>query len=255
MTGAVIVRDLGKRFQRFNPDRPRSLKAAIFRGLGGLHLQDRFWALRHVGFTVNQGNILGIIGHNGAGKSTLLRLIAGVGKPDEGQIEIHGRVTGILQLGAGFHPDLSGRENLYINGIIAGLTRREVRRQFETITEFSELSKVIDSPLRTYSKGMQARLGFAVATHTYPDVLLVDEMLAVGDQHFNRKCLDRISYLRTTGCTVVLVSHSLAAVKELCDEVILLSWGEVIARGPAKEVVKRYNTARRSEVGKEILQN
>jgi len=240
VTSAVTVLKLGKCFRRYRTNRPRSIKESIFRGLRGMQPLDTFWALRNIDFEVDRGRILGIIGHNGAGKSTLLRMVGGIGRPDEGCIEVHGRTTGLLDLGAGFHPDLSGRENLYVNGIVAGLTRAEVHERFEAIVEFAELSKAIDSPLRTYSQGMRQRLGFAVATHTDPDVLLIDEMLAVGDQRFNRKCLDRIAQFRDAGCAIILVSHGLVAVRELCDEAIQLRQGEIVDRGPAEDVVLEY---------------
>ena len=237
----VVVDCVGKRFRRYRADRPRSIKEALLRGLKGVRAGTTFWALRHISLEVDRGRIFGIIGHNGAGKSTLLRLIGGIGLPDEGRITISSaRLVGVLDLGAGFHPDLSGRENVYVNGIVAGLRRAEVRQRFDSIVEFAELAQVIDTPLRTYSQGMRQRLGFAVAIHTDPDVLLIDELLAVGDQRFNRKCRDRILGFRDTGCAVVLVSHQLAAVRELCDEAIHLCDGEVVAAGPAAEVVLGY---------------
>jgi lipopolysaccharide transport system ATP-binding protein len=240
VAGAVEIQGLGKRFRRFRSDRPRSVKEALFRGLQGVRPADSFWALRDVSLRVEAGRILGIIGQNGAGKSTLLRMIGGVGRPDEGRMRVRGRVAGLLDLGAGFHPDLSGRENVYVNGIVAGLTRAEVRARFDAIVEFAELAAAIDNPLRTYSQGMRQRLGFAVATHTDPDVLLIDEMLAVGDRRFTRKCTERIAGFKELGCAVILVSHQLASVRELCDEVIELRGGRVSSRGPAVEVVDAY---------------
>jgi homopolymeric O-antigen transport system ATP-binding protein len=243
---AVVVHELGKRFRRYRGDRPRSIKEAIFRGLRGVRPAETFWALRHIGFDVGPGRILGLIGHNGAGKSTLLRLIGGVGRPDEGRISVRGRVTGLLDLGAGFHPDLSGRENVYVNGIVAGLTRADVRRRFDAIVDFAGLATAIDSPLRTYSQGMRQRLGFAVAVHTDPDVLLIDEMLAVGDQQFNRKCLDRVARFKQAGCAIVLASHRLGSVGEFCDEAIHLRHGEIVSRGPAADVVLGYEREERA---------
>jgi lipopolysaccharide transport system ATP-binding protein len=174
-------------------------------------------------------------------------MIGGIGRPDEGRINVRGRVVGLMELGAGFHPDLSGRENVYVNGIVAGLMRAEVRKRFDAIVEFAELSAAIDSPLRTYSQGMRQRLGFSVVTHTDPDILLIDELLAVGDQRFNRKCLDRISQFRNTGCAIIIVSHQLASVRRLCDEAIQLRQGEIVARGPAAEVVGGYEKEERPE--------
>ena len=249
MASAIAVHELGKRFWRHTADRPLSIKEAVFRGLRGVLPTEIFWALRHVSFEVEPASIVGIIGHNGAGKSTLLRMIGGVGRPDEGRLTVRGRVTGILDLGAGFHPDLSGRENVFVNGVIAGLTRHEVRQRFEAIVEFAELSAFIDSPLRTYSQGMRQRLGFAVATHTDADVLLIDEMLAVGDHRFNRKCLDRIAEFRTRGCAVVLASHALSSVRELCDHAIQLCEGRIVASGSAEAVVSGYEENGRPPVG------
>jgi lipopolysaccharide transport system ATP-binding protein len=240
MVNAVTVTSLGKRFQRFRTDRPRSIKEMLFRGLSGMQAPASFWALRHIDLEVERGSILAIIGHNGAGKSTLLRLIGNIGRPDEGRVEVSGCVTGLLELGTGFHPDLSGRENVYVSGIVAGLTRAEVRERFEAIVDFAELKDDIDSPLRAFSQGMKQRLGFAVATHTDPEILLIDEMLAVGDRRFNRKCIDRISQFREAGCAIILVTHSMAAVRKLCDEAIQLRQGEIVARGAAEEVVCGY---------------
>jgi lipopolysaccharide transport system ATP-binding protein len=244
VASAIATHELGKRFRRHTADRPRSIKEAVFRGLRGVIPSEIFWALRHISFEVKPASIVGIIGHNGAGKSTLLRMIGGIGRPDEGRLRVRGRVAGILELGAGFHPDLSGRENVFVNGVIAGLTRHEVRQRFEAIVEFAELSAFIDSPLRTYSQGMRQRLGFAVATHTDADVLLIDEMLAVGDQRFNRKCLDRIVAFKTQGCAVVVASHALASVRELCDQAIQLCEGEMVASGSAEAVVRGYEDDR-----------
>jgi lipopolysaccharide transport system ATP-binding protein len=180
------------------------------------------------------------VGVNGAGKSTLLRLLGGVGRPDEGSVKVQGRINGLLDLGAGFHPDLSGRENVYINGVINGLTRREVARQLDSIVAFSELEAFIDSPLRTYSTGMQMRLAFAVATHTHPDILLIDEVLAVGDLVFQHKCIERIARFKTDGCTIVLISHDVGLVHQLCDEAVWLHAGRLLAHGAADLVVDQY---------------
>lgn len=240
MAGAVSVRRIGKRFRRFHGDRPRSLKQALFRGLRGVRPQDTFWALRDVSFDVVSGRILGVIGHNGAGKSTLLRMIGGIGRPDEGTVQVCGHLVGMLDLGAGFSLDLSGRENVYVNGVIGGLTLAQVQERFDDIVDFAELAEVIESPLRTYSQGMRQRLGFSVAMHCEADVLLVDELLAVGDQRFNRKCMERIESFRASGGAIVLVSHSLDAVRNFCDEAIQIRQGRVVARGSAQDVVAAY---------------
>lgn len=237
---AIEVRGVGKRFRRYHPDRPATLKESLTRGLGRLRPTEVFWGLRDVSFDVQPGRMVGLIGHNGAGKSTLLRLIGGVGRPDEGRIRTRGRVGALLDLGAGFHPDLTGRENAYLAGVIAGLTRRDVTRRFDDIVSFAELEAFIDSPLRTYSTGMQMRLAFSVAAHTDPDVLLVDEVLAVGDIAFQRKCLDRIARFQADGCAIVLVSHDAQQVRELCDETLWLRRGQLVAHGSTPDVLDAY---------------
>ena len=208
-----------------------------FRNLSG---GATFWSLRDVNFAVERGRALGVIGRNGAGKSTLLRLLAGISRPDEGRISVRGRIGGLLELTAGFHPDLTGRENVFIGGVIRGLTRAQVRDRFEAILDFAELRHVIDRPMRTYSSGMQMRLAFAVAIHSEPDILLVDEVLAVGDAAFQKKCLDRIADLRTAGCTIVMVSHDASLVKDMCNDALWLREGVVAAFGDAKPVIAEY---------------
>ncbi len=187
MRGTVVVQGLGKQFRRYHRDRPVTLKEAVVRGLRQMKPVEQFWALREVSCSVAAGRTIGVIGNNGAGKSTLLRLIGGVGRPDEGSVQVHGRIGALLDLGVGFHPDLTGRENVFVSGVIAGLTRHEVAQRFDSIVAFAELQQSIDSPLRTYSSGMQMRLAFAVAIHTEPEILLIDEVLAVGDLAFQRK--------------------------------------------------------------------
>ena len=203
--------------------------------------------------------MVGVVGRNGAGKSTLLRLIGGVGRPDEGSVRAHGRVGALLDLGAGFHPDLTGRENVFINGVVAGLTRREVAARFDAILAFAELEQFIDSPMRTYSTGMQMRLSFAVAIHTDPEVLLIDEVLSVGDLAFQRKCLERVAELKGRGCAILFVSHDGNAVRQLCEEAIWLRAGRLVAHGPAQAVVAEYEmqatteTRRRTPLAKPSL--
>jgi lipopolysaccharide transport system ATP-binding protein len=184
--------------------------------------------------------MLGVIGANGAGKSTLLRLIGGVGRPDQGSVQAHGRIGALLDLGVGFHPELSGRENVFISGVIAGLTRREVAQRFASIVDFAELQRFIESPLRTYSTGMQMRLAFAVAVHTAPEILLIDEVLAVGDASFQRKCLECIAQFKAEGCAIILVSHDTTLIQQLCDEVLWLRAGRVAAQGDPEMVVGQY---------------
>jgi lipopolysaccharide transport system ATP-binding protein len=240
MGNAIVVQSLGKQFRRYHPDRPWTLQEAFLRGLRRMKPVERFWALRDVSFSVAPGRMVGVVGPNGAGKSTLLRLIGGIGRPDEGSVEVHGRTGALLDLGAGFHADLTGRENVYVSGVIAGLTRREVAERFDSIVAFSELEGFIDSPLRTYSTGMQMRLAFAVAIHVEPEILLIDEVLAVGDYSFQRKCLDRIAQFKARGCTIILVSHDTTLIRELCDEALWLHAGRLVAHGAADLVVAQY---------------
>ena len=237
---AVAVHQVSKRFRRYHADAPGTIHETLLRGFKKLMVAEEFWALRDVSFHIAPGRTLGVVGRNGAGKSTLLRLIARVGRPAEGRIEINGQVRALLNLGAGFHPELTGRENLYVHGVIGGLTRRQVAARFDAIVEFAELEQFIDSPLRTYSSGMQMRLAFSIAIHSAPDVLLIDEVLAVGDIAFQRKCLDRIALLKEHGCTIIFVTHDVSAVEQLCEETLWLRAGRVEAYGPSRTVVPRY---------------
>jgi lipopolysaccharide transport system ATP-binding protein len=245
---AIEVGNLGKRYPRFAPERPRKIKEALFRRARDLRSIDTFWALRHVSFSVEPGRMLGIVGGNGAGKTTLLHLIGGLGRPDEGTLDVHGRVVGLLELGAGFHPDLTGRENAFVNGVIAGLTRAEMAEHFDSIVAFAGLEEFIDSPLRTYSNGMRMRLGFAILAHTTPDVLLIDEVLAVGDLAFQKKCAERISRFKSDGCAIVFVSHDLVQVARMCDEALWLSDGEVAAYGTPDAIMESYESAEGAEM-------
>lgn len=199
-----------------------------------------FWALRDISFALRRGETLGIVGHNGAGKSTILKLLAGVTVPTLGHARVQGRFAALIELGAGFHPDLTGRENVYLNGSILGLKRAEVSRKLESIVEFSGLDNFMNTPVKHYSSGMQARLGFAVAAHVEPDVLLVDEVLSVGDMAFQRKCEEHMFRFRDGGGTIVFVSHNLAAVAALCQNVCLLAKGKVVAYGPSQDVLETY---------------
>ncbi len=240
MSPAIEVKNLGKQFRRFHPDRPTTLIETIARGWGRLRPKDSFWALKEVSFAVEAGSMLGVIGHNGAGKSTLLRLLGGVGKQDKGRVKVNGRIGALLDLGTGFHPELTGRENVYVAGVIGGLTRQEVADRFDDIVTFAELESFIDNPIRTYSTGMQMRLAFAVATHIDPEILLIDEVLSVGDLAFQHKCLNRIAQFKEKGCAIVLVSHDASLVRELCDEALWLRHGNVVAYGAAEVVVGQY---------------
>jgi len=240
MSAAITVQNVSKKFRTYHPQRPNTIAELVVKGPTLLRAADQFWALRDVSFQIGQGRMLGVIGKNGAGKSTLLRLIGGVGRPDNGRIQVNGRIGALLDLGAGFHPDLTGRENTFISGVISGLLRQEISERFDSIVAFAELEDFIDNPLRTYSTGMQMRLAFAIAAHIDPDVLLIDEVLAVGDLAFQRKCLDRIAQFRADGCTILLVSHDADQVQKLCDEVLWLRQGQIVAYGEPEIVVGQY---------------
>lgn len=240
MGDAVVVQGVGKRFRRYHVEKPGTIHEALMRGFRKLGPAARFWGLRDVSFRVAPGSMVGVVGRNGAGKSTLLRLIGGIGRPDEGTIKVRGKVRGLLNLGAGFHPELTGRENLFINGVIGGLTRREVAARFDEIVTFAELENFIDTPLRAYSMGMQMRLAFSIAIHARLDVLLIDELLAVGDLAFQQKCLERIREIRSDGCAIIFVSHDAGVVTSLCDEAVWLNAGQLVASGPSAVVVERY---------------
>ncbi|MCA9943248.1 MAG: ABC transporter ATP-binding protein [Anaerolineales bacterium] len=242
MKDAIIVEGLGKKFYHYSKDRPSTVLEMLARGLPGLRPERVFWGLRGIDFRISSGQIVGVIGENGAGKSTLLQLLGGVGRPDEGRVKVHGRIGGFLDLKAGLRPDLTGRENVYISGVISGLTRREVDERFDSIVDFAEIGEFIESPLRTYSTGMQMRLAFAVAAHTSPDILLIDEVLAVGDEAFRRKCFTRLEQFKEEGTTIVIVSHQVTQVRELCDEVLWLHNGHLVAHGDPEMVVGQYST-------------
>lgn len=257
MSYRVVVDGVGKRFQRYHAGRPWTLQEVIQGGFRRIKSVETFWALRDVHLSVPSGRMVGIIGHNGSGKSTLLQLMGKVMLPDEGRVQTQGRIGALLSLSAGFHSELTGRDNVYISGVINGLTRREVADRFDSIVAFAELEQFIDMPLRTYSSGMQMRLGFAVSTHVRPDILLVDEVLAVGDLAFQRKCLDRIKQFKAEGATIILVSHDTSMIGELCDEALWLLRGRVMAQGKAGDVVNQYlrdtETRRRTPTSHPIL--
>lgn len=221
---SVILSPL-KRFQRLSQKTPAA---------------EEFWALRGISFEVNEGEVIGIIGHNGAGKSTLLKILSRITEPTEGRIEIHGRVASLLEVGTGFHPELTGRENIYLNGSILGMKRVEIDRNFDAIVEFSGIERFLDTPFKRYSSGMGVRLAFAVAAHLDPEILIIDEVLAVGDAQFQRKCLGKMSEVAGSGRTVLFVSHNMSAVQNLCQRAVLLNHGHVVADGPASEVVNHY---------------
>lgn len=243
MIESVAVHKLGKRFRLYHKGRPTTLQESLIRRLKGTKPKAIKWALKDVTFSVSQGQMVGILGHNGAGKSTLLRLLGGVLQPDTGTVKVNGRIGGLLELGAGFHPDLTGSENIFINGVISGLNRKQVSQRFDQILAFSELEADIDHPLRTYSSGMKMRLGFAIAIFTEPDILLIDEVLAVGDLAFRKKCFDQIEQIRAQGKTIILVTHDTGQVSELCDQALWLDKGEVRMYGAPEEVVSSYRSA------------
>lgn len=207
-------------------------------GAAGLH--EVMWALKDVSFQVHRGDVVGIIGRNGAGKSTLLKVLSRITDPTTGIVDLNGRVGSLLEVGTGFHPELTGRENIHLNGAILGMSRREIDRKFDEIVAFSEVEKFIDTPVKHYSSGMGLRLGFAVAAHLEPDILVIDEVLAVGDAAFQRKCLGKMGEVAGEGRTVLFVSHNMSAVNTLCEKAIWLDQGEVQAMGPTKEVVSQY---------------
>jgi ABC-type polysaccharide/polyol phosphate transport system ATPase subunit len=240
-----MAQDVAKVYRRFlHQNQFKTLKSALLTGslLSDLSPDQTFTALQGVSFSVPKGCTFGVIGENGSGKSTLLKLMAGITKPTRGRLSVEGRISALIELGAGFHPEISGRENVAINGIMLGLTRREVDDRFEEIVDFAELRPFIDAPVKTYSSGMYARLGFAVAIHVNPDVLLIDEVLAVGDEAFTRKCLDKIGEFRRRGKTILIVTHSLGLVEKMCDDVLWLKGGKVADQGDPKRVVDAYLT-------------
>src|SRR6267378_3760252 len=201
-----------------------------------------FWALQDVSFDVRHGEALGIVGSNGAGKSTILKLLSRIMRPTRGAVEVDGRLSALIEVSAGFHPDLTGRENIFLHGAILGMSRAEIRRRFDAIVAFSGLAEFIDTPVKRYSSGMFARLGFSVAAHVEPDVLIVDEVLSVGDYVFQQKCVERMNTVLARGATIVFVSHNLRAVADLCTRSLLLDHGQVMAIGPTEQIVKRYLT-------------
>jgi ABC-type polysaccharide/polyol phosphate transport system ATPase subunit len=236
--GAIVAEDVSRRF-RVYPKRHVTLKEAIVRAR---HLRPTdIWALQDVSFEIAPGEAVGLVGRNGSGKTTLLRLIAGIFGPTSGRIEVGGTVGSLLEIGAGFHPDFTGRENVYLNGAIHGLSRTYVRERMDEIVSFAELERFVDLPVRTYSAGMYMRLGFSVATHLSTDVLLLDEVFAVGDEAFQRKCFGKIFEFKSRGGTIVFVSHSAAAVESLCERTILLRAGRVLHDGETHEAIAAYH--------------
>jgi ABC-type polysaccharide/polyol phosphate transport system ATPase subunit len=243
MSTAIDVVNISKIYRRYARRRQfATLKSALLSGslIGDLTADETFPALRGVSFSVPKGCTYGVIGRNGSGKSTLLKCVAGITRPTEGTVSVDGRISALIELGAGFHPEISGRENIFINGIMLGLSKREVQRRFDEIVEFAEMEEFIDAPVKTYSSGMYMRLGFAVAIHVDPEVLLVDEVLAVGDQGFTLKCLDKFAEFRRRNRTILLVTHTLDLVEKFCDQALWLEKGKTNAEGEPKRVVAAY---------------
>lgn len=237
MTAAIEVRDLVKTYRIYH-ERNRSLKSVILQGRRARY--EKFNAVDDVTFDVPRGSTFGLLGENGSGKSTLLKCLARILKPNAGTVTVHGRMSALLELGAGFHPELTGRENVYLNGAILGLSAKEIDQRFDSIVDFAGLHRFIDNPVKNYSSGMYVRLGFSVAIHVEPEVLLVDEVLAVGDQDFQEKCTMKFADLKRQGCTIVLVTHSMGNIERMCDSALWMHHGRAMASGPSPEVVEAY---------------
>ena len=248
---AIRVENLSKLYRIGPQERYKALRdtitdafAAPFHRLrnpqSAVRNSDTIWALKDVSFEVKQGEVVGIIGRNGAGKSTLLKILSRITKPTEGLVEIHGRVGSLLEVGTGFHPELTGKENLYLNGAILGMKRAEIERKFDEIVAFAEVEKFLDTPVKHYSSGMYVRLAFAVAAHLEPEILLVDEVLAVGDAAFQRKCLGKMGDVAREGRTVLFVSHNMAAIENLCSKCMLLDAGRIVSSDSAAQTVAKY---------------
>ena len=253
MVAAVAFDGVSKRFRVYR-QRHHSLKEAFIRRRRGVY--DEFWVLRGISFQVESGTTLGVIGPNGSGKSTMLKLIARILHPNAGRITVGGRVSALLELGTGFHPDYTGRENIYLNGALLGLRRDVIRARLDEIIDFAAIRPFIDNAVKTYSSGMTMRLGFAIAVNVDPEILLIDEVLAVGDAEFAQKCYARISQFRAEGKTIILVSHDLDAIRKFSDRAILIDQGDIRADGSPDEVTNRYlNDVRRRQEHPEELDN
>ena len=245
MRPAIELTGVTKIYRKYGGRQFATLKSALLNRsiLRDLSPKETFAAVKDLSFSVPRGSTFGVMGRNGSGKSTALKLVAGITKPTSGTVRVDGRISALIELGAGFHPEISGRENIYINGIMLGLTKREIQERFDAIVDFAEMREFIDAPVKTYSSGMYMRLGFAVAIHVDPDVLLVDEVLAVGDEGFTHKCLDKFSEFKRKGRTILLVTHTLDLIEKFCDEAIWIDAGEKRAEGDPKRVVGTYLSA------------
>src|SRR5437762_4616012 len=251
---AIELLNVSKIYRRYSGRHFATLKSALLQRsiLRDLQPNETFQALNNVSFAAPAGSTFGVIGRNGSGKSTALKLVAGITKPTSGVVRTRGRISALIELGAGFHPEISGRENVFINGIMLGLTKQEIQSRFDEIVDFAELREFIDAPVKTYSSGMYMRLGFAVAIHVNPDVLLVDEVLAVGDEAFTHKCLDKFAEFKRRGKTILLVTHSLTIVERFCDHAVWLDQGAVRADGDPRRVVDAYLTAVEKTEGQQM---
>ena len=250
MKAIIQVRNLSKQFrvsgytggsrQTLREALTRTIKAPFSRRKGATDQADLLWVLRGINFEVARGEVVGIIGRNGAGKSTLLKILARIIKPTEGEVDIYGRVGSLLEVGTGFHPDLTGRENIYLNGALLGMKREEITRKFDQIVAFAEVERFLQTPVKHYSSGMYLRLAFAIAVHFEPEILLLDEVLAVGDAAFQPKCIEKMKEISREGRTVLLVSHDLLSIRQLCSRVFLLETGRLLATGAAETISANY---------------
>ncbi len=242
MTDIIRAQGLGKLFRRYHRDRPMTLKQVLFRGFQRRKPVESLWSLRNVSFQIAAGRMVGVLGGNGAGKTTLLRLIGGVLRPDEGTVMVGGQARGLLEIGSNFQPDLSGRENLFLSGVIDGFTRRDMEKRVASILDFAGVAveDAIDDPIRTFSTGMQMRLAFAITTQGPVDILLIDECLAVGDLAFQSKCLDRLAKLKDEGTTILFVSHDTTSMRRLCDELLWLRKGHLVCQGEPGAILDQY---------------
>src|SRR3954464_371396 len=245
--GRISIQDLGIAYRVYR-EKVSTLKEAVANRFRHLRSSEVFWALRHVSLEIQPGEAIALVGHNGSGKSTLLKTIAGVLEPTEGQVLVQGRISPMIELGAGFDGELSGRDNIFLNGALLGFSRKQMERKFDRIVAFSELADFIDMPLKNYSSGMYARLGFAIAQDVEPDILIVDEVLAVGDERFQEKCKARIRDFRAAGVTFCYVSHSFESAKELCPRAAVLHHGRLAFDGPVEQAWARYRELERGPV-------
>jgi ABC-type polysaccharide/polyol phosphate transport system ATPase subunit len=242
----MIDLELKKVSKKYRIRRETDTNGSFVRKLLSLRKRrEDFWAIKDISFNVQRGEALGIIGHNGAGKSTILKLLSRITTPSAGEMMINGRLLALIEVGSGFHPELTGRENIYLNGSILGMLRREITKKLDSIVEFAELRQFIDTPVKRYSSGMYVRLGFSIAAHLDADILLLDEVLAVGDATFQQKCIQRITELKQSGTTIIFISHDLRAVQKLCDRVILLKRGQIEADGDPRETIALYESSSR----------